>query len=134
MKYIIIQFLVGAFAVLIAIKPFRKTINLHRAVDSRAKASVTRCIDLGALEGRKVYAVTYTVDAPEPFDVLVTPCKKCYDVGKVKHINYENANRKNYYFGPSFFDRRFSTSAILIGGGAVMIIHAIVKLIITLVH
>lgn len=134
MEFYVVMLLLGIAAIALAIKPILKTIKLHRAVDSRAKATVTRSIDLGVLEGRKVYAVTWTVDAPVPFDILVTPCKKCYSVGRTKHVNYERANPKNHYFGPSVFDSRFAASFIMIGGGAILIIRSIADIIMSFIH
>ena len=85
----------GGITALFFIKTFKK----HRKIDTCSYAYVTKVVDLGYLNRRKVYAITYKVDAKEPFDVIISPCKKPFEIGKKRLVYFEKGNmKKNHYF------------------------------------
>ena len=80
----------------------------HKRIDTESIAIVNSVQDLGRDELGKLYAIRYDVKSSEPFELLVTPCKKVLKVGTTKSVFYEKAApNNNYYFKTiGSFDRR----------------------------
>lgn len=102
----------------------------HNKIDTESIAVVNSVQYLGRDEGRKVYAIRYNVQASEPFELLVTPCKKALKPGTTKSIFYEKADPShNYYFKTiGQFDRRFLMPSLVLLMGVIVIISFVMEL------
>ena len=93
---------------------FIKTFKKHKKIDTCAYAYVKKVNDIGYLDRRKVYAITYQVDAKEPFEVIISPCKKALEIGKKRLVYFEKGNMKNNHYFSRFkkinIDKRFFPS------------------------
>lgn len=126
----LIQLIIGALAVFFGAITWRTIWKKHKKIDTESIAIVKEVIDLGRADARKVYAIKYDVKANEPFELLVTPCKKPLPVGKEKSVFYEKGNaNKNYYFKSlGQLDSRLITPVFLTVIGIITVILAIISM------
>ena len=106
---------------------FLKAFRKHKKIDTCANAYVERVQDLGPISGKKSYAITYKVNANEPFHVLISPCFKAYDIGKKRMMYFEKGNAKENHYFTRFginYDRRFSPAIVFIVFAVVFICGA----------
>jgi hypothetical protein len=101
-------------------------------IDTESVAIVKDVIDLGRSDGRKVYAIKYDVQSKEPFELLVTPCKKSQKPGKKRGVFYEkaNPNKNNYFKTIGQFDQRLVIPVFTITIGVLLFVITIVEMIV----
>lgn len=129
------KLILGLLSIVIGFPVFRRVLNKHRRIDTESVAVVKEVRDLGRQDGHKMYAVRYTVQSSEPFDIIATPCKKALPIGKEKVIYYEKDDEKrgtpeaNYYFKSiKQFDKRFVMPCFLLGCGVFLIIASFLSI------
>ena len=115
----------SALGIFLFVRVFRK----HRKIDTESIAEVSKVESLGRDDFKKVYAIWYKIHSSEPFELLVTPCKKPLEIGDQKGIFYEKANaKKNYYFKTiKSFDKRFVLPSAITIACLATSIHTIVN-------
>lgn len=128
------QLLLGIIVIGLGYILFNKTLKKHKKIDTESIAVVNKVQDLGRSDGKKVYAVYYTVKSTEPFEIIETPCRKKRQVGKERIVYYEKAETqtkeyvKNYYFKTiGQWDRRFNGSCYFFFIGLIFIIASIIS-------
>ena len=112
----ILSLVFGLLGILFGLIASVKTWRKHKKIDTESIAVVNDVQDLGRSDGRKVYAIRYDVKSSEPFELLVTPCKKAFKIGKERVVYYEKGNpNQNYYFKSiGQFDNRLITPIFLL--------------------
>jgi hypothetical protein len=114
----------GILSVIFGLFSFIKVWRKHKLIDTESIAVVNSVQDLGRTDGLKVYAIKYDVKSSEPFELLVTPCKKALSIGKERTIYYEkdNPNQNHYFKSIGQFDARLLAPTFLFSIGLIVII------------
>lgn len=129
------QLILCLFVTAIGCILFRNIHKKHKRIDTESIAVVSKVQELGRSEGKKVYAIYYTVKASEPFEIIETPCRKKRNIGKERVVYYEKAAipkdgyLKNYYFKTiGTWDRRFNVCCYFFFFGIIFFISSIISM------
>jgi hypothetical protein len=128
----LIRIIASILAILLGSVLLYKVWKKHQLIDTESIAVVKEVISLGRSDGKKVYAIKYDVQAKEPFELLVTPCKKALKPGKKRGVFYEkaNPNKNNYFKTIGQFDKRLVVPVFTILIGVVLFAITIVEMIV----
>jgi hypothetical protein len=128
----IVRLIIGLACSILGVFLLIKIMRKHKKIDTESVAVVKEVIDLGRDGVSKEYAIKYDIQSSQPFELIVTPCKKMLPVGAERSIFYEKADpTKNYYFktlGQS--DNRFVMPIVMLSIGLLTFISTIVMAII----
>lgn len=110
----------------------RKISLKHKKIDTESIAIVKEVIDLGRDMGSKVCAVKYEIQSSEPFEIVVTPCKKVPCRGADRSIFYEKADPKNNYYFKTIgqLDSRFLLPIGFISIGTITMLILLINMIV----
>ena len=127
----IANFIIGALSIVFGVLLLIPTLRKHRNIDTESVAVVKEVLDLGMDEGRKVYAIKYMVQASEPFELLVSPCKKKLRPGVERSVFYEKENSNiNYYFKTvGQFDSRLVVPCSMVAVGVLIAVLGLITMI-----
>lgn len=113
------------YGIMLSILRFKK----HKTIDTKSIAEVKEIRKLGMDEGRKVYAIFYTVKTDEPFEICRTPVRRREKIGTQKIIYFDSNDHKNYYFQKfKSFDYRLIFPVVITICGLFVLIYSIVSL------
>ena len=125
-----IKIVAAIFCVIVGVIVFLKVLRKHKLIDTESIAVVKDVQYLGRDEAKKVYAVRYDIKSSDPFELVVSPCKKTPKIGKQISIFYEKDNPKqNYYFKTiGNIDKRFLSPILFVLIGTFACIASVVEL------
>lgn len=113
------------YGIMLSILRFKK----HKTIDTKSVAEVKEIRKLGMDEGRKVYAIFYTVKTDEPFEICRTPVRRREKIGTQKIIYFDSNDHKNYYFQKfKSFDYRLIFPVVITICGLFVLTYSIVSL------
>ena len=125
-----IRIVLGVIGILYSVWILSTILKKHSKIDTESIAVVQSVQDLGIDDFKKVYAIKYDIKSSDPFELIVSPCKKILKPGKERVVFYEKDNpQRNYYFKTiGQFDRRFLLPVLLLLASLITIAAPIFEL------
>ena len=120
----VVQLILGFGGIVIGMIGLKKVYEKHKKIDTESIGIVESVEVLGKNIGSRTYAITYDVQASEPFKLLDYPCRKQKPIGYECGVFYEKGNYKNNYYFKTIgqLDSRFISPSVIMLAGVIVVI------------